>query len=100
MIFLNLKDNDTIFEKRRISFEDFDLNPGIINDPMLVIRFQGAYYPWDIAVPIVASLAVFGKPISDASFKKAPTESKAYFSSIRKWWSKNPESLPSSPVFS
>lgn len=73
-------------------FPEFDANPTILNDPLLVIRFQDQYYPWIVAAPMIASLAVFGRPLSDASFKKAPIESKAYFSGmIRSWWSKPPE---------
>lgn len=55
-----------------------------------MIRFRDQYYPWAVAAPMIASLAVFGRPLSDSSFNKAPIESKAYFSGmIRSWWSKD-----------
>jgi hypothetical protein len=57
------------------------------------------YYPWNIAAPIVASWAVYGKTLSDESMKKLinaatnTTESKAYFSGIRNWWGRGPKSV-------
>ena len=82
-----------IFEKHKINYSDFDANPSIINNPLLVIRIKDKYFPWVVAAPMIASLAIFGKPLSAESLKKAPIESKAYFSSIRTWWSKNPENV-------
>jgi phosphatidate phosphatase LPIN len=87
-----------MFQSRRITFDMFDLNPMLLNDPSLVVKIGVEYYPWSIAGPVVTSVAVFQRPLTTDGMKKllppsgSAGDSRAYFS-IRNWWArgKSPE---------
>lgn len=53
------------FEQHMVSYDALCNNPNLLTDPNLVIRLSGKYYKWQVACPIVMSLLLFKKPISD-----------------------------------
>ena len=111
-----------MFQSRRITFDMFDQNPMLLNDPSLVVKIGGEwathlwlrysflislnrYYPWSIAGPVVTSVAVFQKPLTTDGMKKllppsgSVADSRAYFS-IRNWWARGKSPEPHHVLFS
>ncbi|MBN3308590.1 LPIN3 phosphatase, partial [Amia calva] len=53
--------NKEKFMEHVVSFQDFVNNPGIIEDPNLVICINSKYYNWAVAAPMVLSMQAFQK---------------------------------------
>ncbi|KAG8232911.1 hypothetical protein J437_LFUL011019, partial [Ladona fulva] len=51
------------FTRGVVSHDDLVSNPKLLEDPALVVRMGGKFYPWRAACPIVISLLVFQKPL-------------------------------------
>eukprot|EP00794_Sanderia_malayensis_P004387 gene4387-4971_t len=51
------------FKDALVSYDEFCKNPGILNDPKLVVKMDKKYYNWQVAAPYVMSMAVFQKPL-------------------------------------
>ncbi|KAB0355846.1 hypothetical protein FD754_000002 [Muntiacus muntjak] len=51
------------FMEHIITYYEFAENPGLIDNPNLVIRIYNRYYSWALAAPMVLSLQVFQKSL-------------------------------------
>ncbi|XP_018409395.1 PREDICTED: phosphatidate phosphatase LPIN2 [Nanorana parkeri] len=49
------------FKEHIITYQEFSENPGIIDNPNLVVRIYNRYYNWVLAAPMILSLQVFQK---------------------------------------
>ncbi|CAL8337807.1 unnamed protein product [Lota lota] len=49
------------FKEHIVTYKDFFKNPGIIEDPNLVIRINSQYYNWAVAAPMILSKQAFQK---------------------------------------
>ncbi|CAI9173621.1 unnamed protein product [Rangifer tarandus platyrhynchus] len=55
------------FMEHIITYHEFAENPGLIDNPSLVIRIYNRYYSWALAAPMVLSLQVFQKSLPKAT---------------------------------
>ncbi|XP_029446935.1 phosphatidate phosphatase LPIN2 isoform X3 [Rhinatrema bivittatum] len=51
------------FKEYIITYQNFSENPGIIDNPNLVVRIYNRYYNWTLAAPMILSLQVFQKSL-------------------------------------
>lgn len=51
------------FLQHQIAFDDLASNPKIFEEPNLVVRYDGQYYNWKTAAPLIMSLLVFRRPL-------------------------------------
>ncbi|XP_027431136.1 phosphatidate phosphatase LPIN2 isoform X2 [Zalophus californianus] len=51
------------FMEHIITYHEFAENPGLIDNPNLVIRIYNRYYNWALAAPMILSLQVFQKSL-------------------------------------
>ncbi|KAM8798001.1 phosphatidate phosphatase LPIN3 [Eudromia elegans] len=72
------------FMERIISYQEFAENPGIIEDPNLVILLNKKYYNWAVAAPMVLSLQAFQKNIPESTIDRLVKEKMPKKSS--RWW--------------
>ncbi|XP_071440947.1 phosphatidate phosphatase LPIN3 isoform X2 [Hetaerina americana] len=55
--------NEETFTRGMVSYDDLVSNPKLLEDPALVVRMGGKFYPWRAACPIIISLLIFQKPL-------------------------------------
>ncbi|XP_048858436.1 phosphatidate phosphatase LPIN2-like [Brienomyrus brachyistius] len=55
------------FMEHIVSFQDLAENPGIIDDPNLVICVNSKYYNWAVAAPMILSMQAFQKNLPKAT---------------------------------
>lgn len=55
------------FLQHLITFDDLVNNPKVLEDPNLVIRYDGQYYNWKAASPLITSLIMFRRPLPQVS---------------------------------
>nr|7KIQ_A Chain A, Phosphatidate phosphatase LPIN2 [Mus musculus]7KIQ_B Chain B, Phosphatidate phosphatase LPIN2 [Mus musculus]7KIQ_C Chain C, Phosphatidate phosphatase LPIN2 [Mus musculus]7KIQ_D Chain D, Phosphatidate phosphatase LPIN2 [Mus musculus]7KIQ_E Chain E, Phosphatidate phosphatase LPIN2 [Mus musculus]7KIQ_F Chain F, Phosphatidate phosphatase LPIN2 [Mus musculus]7KIQ_G Chain G, Phosphatidate phosphatase LPIN2 [Mus musculus]7KIQ_H Chain H, Phosphatidate phosphatase LPIN2 [Mus musculus]7KI len=55
------------FMEHIITYHEFAENPGLIDNPNLVIRIYNRYYNWALAAPMILSLQVFQKSLPKAT---------------------------------
>ncbi|KAK2488954.1 hypothetical protein MC885_004904 [Smutsia gigantea] len=72
------------FMEHIITYHEFAENPGLIDNPNLVIRIYNRYYNWALAAPMILSLQVFQKSLPQATIEswvkdKMPKKS-------GRWW--------------
>ncbi|XP_072805267.1 phosphatidate phosphatase LPIN2 isoform X3 [Vicugna pacos] len=72
------------FMEHIITYHEFAENPGLIDNPNLVIRIYNRYYSWALAAPMILSLQVFQKNLPKATVEswvkdKMPKKS-------GRWW--------------
>ncbi|KAB1258284.1 Phosphatidate phosphatase LPIN2 [Camelus dromedarius] len=72
------------FMEHIITYHEFAENPGLIDNPNLVIRIYNRYYSWALAAPMILSLQVFQKSLPKATVEswvkdKMPKKS-------GRWW--------------
>ncbi|KAM4029165.1 phosphatidate phosphatase LPIN2 isoform 2-T2 [Anomaloglossus baeobatrachus] len=72
------------FKEHIITYQQFAENPGIIDNPNLVVRIYNRYYNWVLAAPMILSLQVFQKSLPKNTIEswvkeKMPKQS-------RRWW--------------
>ncbi|KAM3928749.1 phosphatidate phosphatase LPIN2 isoform 2-T2 [Leptodactylus fuscus] len=72
------------FKEHIITYQQFAENPGIIDNPNLVVRIYNRYYNWVLAAPMILSLQVFQKSLPKNTIEswvkeKMPRQS-------RRWW--------------
>ncbi|CAH1773471.1 unnamed protein product [Owenia fusiformis] len=53
------------FHQDIITFEEFKNKPNIFNNSKLVIKIADKYYNWQIAAPVLMSVLVFQKPLTE-----------------------------------
>ncbi|KFQ33545.1 PREDICTED: phosphatidate phosphatase LPIN2, partial [Merops nubicus] len=91
-----LSDNGEIsrekFMEHIITYHEFAENPGLIENPNLVIRIYNRYYNWALAAPMVLSLQVFQKSLPKATVESWVKE-KMPKKSGRWWFWRKRESL-------
>ncbi|XP_036387349.1 phosphatidate phosphatase LPIN1-like isoform X1 [Megalops cyprinoides] len=62
--------NKEKFLEHIVSFQDFVKNPGIIEDPNLVICINSKYYNWAVAAPMILSMQAFQKNLPKSSIEQ------------------------------
>ncbi|XP_056377625.1 phosphatidate phosphatase LPIN2 isoform X2 [Hyla sarda] len=72
------------FKEHIITYQQFAENPGIIDNPNLVVRIYNRYYNWVLAAPMILSIQVFQKSLPKNTIEswvkeKMPKQS-------RRWW--------------
>ncbi|MBN3315660.1 LPIN2 phosphatase, partial [Atractosteus spatula] len=80
------------FLEHIITYHEFAENPGIIDNPNLVIRIANRYYNWTLAAPMILSLQVFQKSLPKTT-EEAWVKEKMPKKSGRWWfWRKRADS--------
>uniref|UniRef100_A0AAQ4RL55 phosphatidate phosphatase n=1 Tax=Gasterosteus aculeatus aculeatus TaxID=481459 RepID=A0AAQ4RL55_GASAC len=77
------------FMQHIVTYQDFTNNPGIIEDPSLVICINSNYYNWAVAAPMVLSMTTFQKSLPKSAIDqlvkdKMPKKSGRWWLSWRK----------------
>lgn len=54
---------DEQFNENLITYDQFINDPAIFKNPNLIFRINGRMYHWDVACPLILSLALFKKPL-------------------------------------
>ncbi|XP_030318896.1 phosphatidate phosphatase LPIN3 [Calypte anna] len=72
------------FMEHMVSYQQFAENPGLIDDPNLVILLNKKYYNWAVAAPMVLSLQAFQRNISESAIDQLVKEKMPKKGS--KWW--------------
>ncbi|XP_041080976.1 phosphatidate phosphatase LPIN2-like isoform X1 [Polyodon spathula] len=72
------------FMEHVISFQAFASNPGIIEDPNLVICINSKYYNWAVAAPIILSMQAFQKNLPKSSVEQLMKDKMPKKSG--RWW--------------
>ncbi|XP_013802519.2 phosphatidate phosphatase LPIN3 [Apteryx mantelli] len=72
------------FMERIISYQEFAENPGILDDPNLVILLNKKYYNWAVAAPMVLSLQAFQRNIPESTINRLVKEKMPKKGS--RWW--------------
>ncbi|XP_017303204.1 phosphatidate phosphatase LPIN3 isoform X3 [Diaphorina citri] len=55
--------SDEEFAQHVLSYETLSSDPGILDNPDLVVRIEGKYYSWRAASPIILSWVAYQKPL-------------------------------------
>ncbi|KAM7422192.1 hypothetical protein PAMA_010322 [Pampus argenteus] len=74
------------FMEHIVTYQDFANNPGIIEDPSLVICINSNYYNWAVAAPMVLSMTTFQKNLPKSTVEKL-VKDKMHKKSGRWWFS-------------
>ncbi|XP_065547492.1 phosphatidate phosphatase LPIN3 isoform X2 [Lathamus discolor] len=72
------------FMEHVVSYQQFAENPGLIDDPNLVILLNKKYYNWAVAAPMVLSLQAFQKNIPESTIDQLVKEKMPRKGS--RWW--------------
>ncbi|XP_006139090.2 phosphatidate phosphatase LPIN2 isoform X2 [Pelodiscus sinensis] len=72
------------FMEHIITYNEFAENPGLIDNPNLVIRIYNRYYNWALAAPMILSLQVFQKSLPKATVESWVKEKMPKKSG--RWW--------------
>ncbi|XP_034252900.1 phosphatidate phosphatase LPIN3 isoform X3 [Thrips palmi] len=62
------------FLQNLVTFQDLINNPKILEDPNLVVRYDGQYYNMKAASPLIVSLMVFRRPLPQDVLKSLTNE--------------------------
>ncbi|XP_019942554.1 phosphatidate phosphatase LPIN2 isoform X2 [Paralichthys olivaceus] len=72
------------FMEHIVTYQDFSNNPGIIEDPSLVICINSNYYNWAVAAPMVLSMTTFQKNLPKSSIERLVKDKMPKKSG--RWW--------------
>uniref|UniRef100_A0A8D3BRY2 phosphatidate phosphatase n=1 Tax=Scophthalmus maximus TaxID=52904 RepID=A0A8D3BRY2_SCOMX len=72
------------FMEHIVTYQDFTSNPGIIEDPSLVICINSNYYNWAVAAPMVLSMTTFQKNLPKISVERLVKDKMPKKSG--RWW--------------
>ncbi|KAM6053496.1 phosphatidate phosphatase LPIN3 isoform 2-T3 [Theristicus caerulescens] len=72
------------FMEHMVSYQQFSENPGLIDDPNLVILINKKYYNWAVAAPMVLSLQAFQRNIPESTINQLVKEKMPKKGS--RWW--------------
>ncbi|XP_053937688.1 phosphatidate phosphatase LPIN3 isoform X2 [Cuculus canorus] len=72
------------FMEHMVSYQQFVENPGLIDDPNLVILINKKYYNWAVAAPMVLSLQAFHRNIPESTINQLVKEKMPKKGS--RWW--------------
>ncbi|KAM5156715.1 phosphatidate phosphatase LPIN2 isoform 2-T2 [Mantella aurantiaca] len=84
------------FKEHIITYQQFAENPGIIDNPNLVVRIYNRYYNWVLAAPMILSLQVFQKNLPKNTIESWVKE-KMPKKSGRWWFWRKKDSLVKQP---
>ncbi|XP_072267465.1 phosphatidate phosphatase LPIN2 [Pyxicephalus adspersus] len=84
------------FKEHIITYQEFAENPGIIDNPNLVVRIYNRYYNWVLAAPMILSLQVFQKNLPKNTIESWVKE-KMPKKSGRWWFWRKKDSLVKQP---
>ncbi|XP_071960100.1 phosphatidate phosphatase LPIN3-like isoform X2 [Antedon mediterranea] len=77
------------FVQSIINYDEFIKNPAILENPNLVVRIRGKYYPWATAGPLLISYLAFQRPLPEmkieSMMKEQLTKGKGGLSSWFSW---------------
>lgn len=62
------------FNKHTVSYQDLVQNPGLLDDPNLVVKINEKHYNWAVAAPMVLSLQAFQKNLPKSTVDKLEKE--------------------------
>ncbi|XP_009316977.1 PREDICTED: phosphatidate phosphatase LPIN3 [Pygoscelis adeliae] len=86
------------FMEHMVSYQQFAENPGLIDDPNLVILINKKYYNWAVAAPMVLSLQAFQRNIPESTIDQLVKE-KMPKKGSRWWFSWRRREFPAEEVF-
>ncbi|NWX68913.1 LPIN3 phosphatase, partial [Alca torda] len=86
------------FMEHVVSYQQFAENPGLIDDPNLVILINKKYYNWAVAAPMILSLQAFQKNIPESTIDRLVKE-KMPKKGSRWWFSWRRREFPAEEVF-
>ncbi|XP_077024396.1 phosphatidate phosphatase LPIN3 isoform X2 [Tamandua tetradactyla] len=66
--------NPEKFNQHIISYQDLAENPGILDDPNLVVKINEKHYNWAVAAPMILSLQAFQKNLPKSTVDKLEKE--------------------------
>uniref|UniRef100_A0AAQ5Y5R2 phosphatidate phosphatase n=1 Tax=Amphiprion ocellaris TaxID=80972 RepID=A0AAQ5Y5R2_AMPOC len=72
------------FMEHLVTYQDFTNNPGIIEDPSLVICINSNYYNWAVAAPMVLSMTTFQKNLPKSTIERLVKDKMPKKSG--RWW--------------
>ncbi|XP_068598063.1 zgc:123305 [Brachionichthys hirsutus] len=72
------------FVEHIVTCQDFATNPGIIEDPSLVICINSKYYNWAVAAPMVLSMTAFQKNLPKSAIERLVKDKMSKKSG--RWW--------------
>ncbi|XP_041836441.1 zgc:123305 isoform X2 [Melanotaenia boesemani] len=72
------------FREHLVTYQDFVNNPGIIEDPSLVICINSNYYNWAVAAPMVLSMTAFQKNLPKSTIDRLVKDKMPKKSG--RWW--------------
>ncbi|XP_072238656.1 phosphatidate phosphatase LPIN3 isoform X2 [Leuresthes tenuis] len=72
------------FTEHLVTYQDFVNNPGIIEDPSLVICINSNYYNWAVAAPMVLSMTTFQKNLPKSTIERLVKDKMPKKSG--RWW--------------
>lgn len=72
------------FMEHIVTYQDFANNPGIIEDPSLVICINSNYYNWAVAAPMVLSMTTFQKNLPKSTIEQLVKDKMPKKSG--RWW--------------
>ncbi|XP_038961442.1 phosphatidate phosphatase LPIN3 isoform X1 [Rattus norvegicus] len=62
------------FTQHMVSYEDLTKNPGLLDDPNLVVKINEKHYNWAVAAPMILSLQAFQKNLPESTVDKLQKE--------------------------
>nr|XP_048296891.1 phosphatidate phosphatase LPIN3 isoform X1 [Myodes glareolus]XP_048296892.1 phosphatidate phosphatase LPIN3 isoform X1 [Myodes glareolus]XP_048296893.1 phosphatidate phosphatase LPIN3 isoform X1 [Myodes glareolus]XP_048296894.1 phosphatidate phosphatase LPIN3 isoform X1 [Myodes glareolus] len=62
------------FNQHMVSYEDLTKNPGLLDDPNLVVKINEKHYNWAVAAPMILCLQAFQKNLPESSVDKLEKE--------------------------
>uniref|UniRef100_A0AAV2KCT1 phosphatidate phosphatase n=1 Tax=Knipowitschia caucasica TaxID=637954 RepID=A0AAV2KCT1_KNICA len=62
------------FHSKIISYQQFALNPSLMDDPNLVVKIGSKFYNWSTAAPIMLAMQAFQKPLPKATVENIMKE--------------------------
>ncbi|NWW93092.1 LPIN3 phosphatase, partial [Rhynochetos jubatus] len=86
------------FMEHMVSYQQFAENPGLIDDPNLVILINKKYYNWAVAAPMILSLQAFQRNIPESTINQLVKE-KMPKKGSRWWFSWRRREFPADEVF-
>ncbi|XP_071067817.1 phosphatidate phosphatase LPIN3 isoform X2 [Dasypus novemcinctus] len=66
--------NPEKFNQHVVSYQDLTENPGLLDDPNLVVKVNGKHYNWAVAAPMILSLQAFQKNLPKSAVDKLEKE--------------------------
>nr|XP_046240281.1 phosphatidate phosphatase LPIN2-like isoform X2 [Scatophagus argus] len=72
------------FMQHIVTYQDLTNNPGIIEDPSLVICINSNYYNWAVAAPMVLSMSAFQKNLPKSTIERLVKDKMPKKSG--RWW--------------